>query len=87
MTEKLNFSTKEMAGQRLMLGFEGVSLNPELKTLIQDLKVGGLILFKPNIESPDQLRQLCADAQAFAQDCGLPALFIAVDQEGGTVAR
>lgn len=87
MTEKLNFSTEEMAGQRLMLGFDGVCLNSELKTLIQDLKVGGLILFKPNIESPDQLRQLCADAQAFAQDCGQPALFIAVDQEGGTVAR
>jgi beta-N-acetylhexosaminidase len=78
---------EQMAGQRLMLGFDGTSLNPELKFLIQELKAGGIILFKPNIASPDQLAQLCLDAQACAADAGLPPLFIAVDQEGGVVAR
>jgi beta-N-acetylhexosaminidase len=78
---------EQMAGQRLMLGFDGTSLNPELKFLIQELKAGGIILFKPNIASPDQLAQLCFDAQACAADAGQPPLFIAVDQEGGVVAR
>jgi len=78
---------KRMAGQRLMLGFDGTVLNPELKFLIEELKVGGIILFKPNIESPGQLTQLCSDAQACAADAGQPSLFIAVDQEGGVVAR
>jgi len=78
---------KRMAGQRLMLGFDGTSLNPELEFLIRELKAGGIILFKPNIESPDQLTRLCSDAQACAADAGQPPLFIAVDQEGGVVAR
>ncbi len=78
---------EHMAGQRLMLGFEGTTLNPDLKFLIRELKVGGIILFKLNIESPDQVARLCADAQACAKACGQPPLFIAVDQEGGKVAR
>lgn len=83
----MEFIVEEMAGQRLMLGFDGQTLNPELKALIRDLKAGGIILFRPNIETPDQLKQLCRDARNFALDCGLPDLFIAVDQEGGEVAR
>jgi beta-N-acetylhexosaminidase len=46
-----------------------------------------LILFKLNIDTPDQVRALCRDCQAFAAQCGLPPLLIAVDQEGGPVAR
>lgn len=76
-----------LAGQRLMLGFDGIDLNPELEQVIGEFHAGGIILFRPNIQSPDQLKRLCADAQAFARSCGLPPLFIAVDQEGGTVAR
>jgi beta-N-acetylhexosaminidase len=49
--------------------------------------VGGLILFARNVETPDQIRKLCAEAQAHAADCGQPPLFIAIDQEGGQVTR
>jgi len=80
-------SIEDMAGQRLMLGFDGQTLNSRLKYLIRDIRAGGIILFKPNIDSPEQLRTLCADAKQYALDCGLPDLFIAVDQEGGVVAR
>lgn len=76
-----------MAGQRLMLGFEGIRLNEDLKHIIRDIKAGGIILFKNNIHSPDQLKLLIKDCKAYAIDCGLPDLFVAVDQEGGTVAR
>ncbi len=76
-----------MAGQRLMLGFDGTFLNRELKFIIREIKAGGIILFKPNIESREQLIRLCSDAQTFAADCGQPPLFVAVDQEGGVVAR
>ncbi len=77
----------QMAGQRLMLGFDGTALNPELEFIIQDIKAGGVILFRPNIESKDQLSRLCSDIQACAAAAGQPPLFIAVDQEGGVVAR
>ena len=80
-------SLPDLAGQRLMLGFDGATLNGQLKQLIKEYRAGGIILFKGNIETPDQLRTLCRDARSYALDCGLPGLFIAVDQEGGIVAR
>lgn len=76
-----------LAGQRLMVGFEGTWLNQELKTLIRDIKVAGIILFAGNIKSAEQVKALCGSAQDYAKSCELPPLFIAVDQEGGAVAR
>ena len=80
-------STEQLAGQRLMVGFEGTALNEDLKFLISRLNVGGIILFAINIESPEQLKQLCRSMQDWARTCQQPPLFIAVDQEGGQVAR
>jgi len=77
----------QMVGQRLMAGFDGTDLNTDVKYLIKDLHVGGLILFARNIVTPEQVRHLCLSAQEYARSCGEPALFIAVDQEGGRVAR
>jgi beta-N-acetylhexosaminidase len=80
-------STELLAGQRLMVGFDGTDFNPDLEFLIGTLQVGGLILFSRNLESPEQIRQLCRDCQEYAASCKLPPLFISIDQEGGTVAR
>ncbi|MBC2717761.1 MAG: beta-N-acetylhexosaminidase [Desulfobacteraceae bacterium] len=76
-----------MAGQRLMVGFDGTIFNSDLESLIKDLKVSGIILFSQNIENPDQLTTLCKSIQSYALVCGQPPMFIAIDQEGGTVAR
>jgi len=76
-----------IAGQRLMVGFDGTFFNDDLKLLIGTLRVGGLILFSRNLEEPVQIRQLCQDCQSYARQCGMPPLFIAIDQEGGQVAR
>ena len=80
-------STEMMAGQRLMVGFDGTDFNDDLEFLIGTLQVGGLILFSRNLGAPEQIRQLCRDCQSCATRCGLPPLFIAIDQEGGPVAR
>jgi beta-N-acetylhexosaminidase len=85
--QSTTFSNKQLAGQRLMVGFEGTALNEDLKFLINHLNVGGIILFSVNIESPDQIKNLCRSIQDYARSCGQPPLFIAVDQEGGQVAR
>lgn len=82
-----NLSDRQETGQRLMVGFTGTELNDELKYDIDTLNIGGIILFSRNIESPDQVRNLCADAQQYTARCGLPPLFISIDQEGGIVAR
>jgi beta-N-acetylhexosaminidase len=81
------FSPEQSAGQRLMVGFDGIEFNPELKFLIDTLKVGGIVLFARNLVNPDQIQALCASIQAQARACGQPPLFIAIDQEGGRVAR
>jgi beta-N-acetylhexosaminidase len=83
----IHLTAKQMAGQRLMVGFDGTDLNKQLKFLIDTIKVGGIILFSRNIESPDQLTQLCQSAQQYARDQGQPPLFIGIDQEGGQVSR
>lgn len=82
-----SFSTEQQAGQRLMVGFEGTGLNEDLKDLINRLKIGGIILFAGNLKSPDQIKELCRSIQDYAKICQQPPLFIAVDQEGGQVAR
>jgi beta-N-acetylhexosaminidase len=83
----MTLTDEQMVGQRLMVGFDGTDLNTDVKYLIKDLHVGGLILFARNIVEPEQVRHLCLSAQEYARSCGEAALFIAVDQEGGSVAR
>ncbi|MFP4031788.1 MAG: glycoside hydrolase family 3 N-terminal domain-containing protein [Desulfococcaceae bacterium] len=82
-----NWSIDRLAGQRLMVGFDGTRFDDHLAGILSGIEPGGLILFRRNVESPEQLRTLCADAQDFARSIGLPPLLISIDQEGGTVAR
>ena len=81
------FSKVELAGQRLMVGFEGHEFSNDLRYLIGELKVGGIILFSQNIAAPTQVAELCKAMQRHAEVSGNLPLFIAVDQEGGQVAR
>lgn len=49
--------------------------------------VGGLIYFSANIATPEQIKTMTGNTQNYAQEIqGMP-LFLAVDEEGGTVAR
>ncbi len=81
------WSDEQKAGQRMMVGFTGTQFNDELRYAIDTLKVSGVILFSQNIASPKQLETLCQSLQDYAKSCGQPPLFIAIDQEGGVVAR
>jgi beta-N-acetylhexosaminidase len=81
------FTPEQSAGQRLMAGFDGIDLNAELKFLIDTIKAGGIILFSRNLIGPDQIKNLCVSMQTYARSVGQPPLLIAVDQEGGKVAR
>ncbi len=81
------WSLEALAGQRLLVGFEGLRLDAELRALIRSVQPAGVILFRRNIATPEQVRELTAALQSFAARIGLPPLWIAVDQEGGRVAR
>jgi len=82
-----DFSDEQLAGQRLMVGFDGTELNQDLKFFVDTLMVGGIILFSRNLVDPGQIGELCLSIQEYAKSCGQPPLFIAIDQEGGQVAR
>jgi beta-N-acetylhexosaminidase len=75
-------------GQRFMVGFDGLEASTDVKRLIRDFGVGHVILFARNIEGPEQVAGLSRELQETARAAGhdLP-LLIAVDQEGGRVAR
>lgn len=49
--------------------------------------VGGLIYFGANIVTPDQLKTMTGNTQKYAEEIEGMRLFLAVDEEGGTVAR
>jgi beta-N-acetylhexosaminidase len=84
-------------GELLLMGFAGTQVegNEEIRSLVCDVKVGGLILFERdsrtgeprNITSPEQVRQLTSDLQALARECASRGLLIAADNEGGLVMR
>ncbi len=76
------------AGARLMFGFDGHAVSTDARRLIRDFRCGSVILFARNVDSPEQLADLVRELQSVARDAGheLP-LLVAVDQEGGRVAR
>lgn len=70
-----------------MIGFHGTTLTDELKGMVLDYRVGGVILFSRNIESPSQLKDLCNSLQKLSIKSHKIPLLIAIDQEGGRVFR
>ena len=76
------------AGQCVMVGFAGHEASADVRALIRDYGVGSAILFARNVDAPAQVAELVRELQGIARDAGhgLP-LIVAVDQEGGRVAR
>ncbi len=70
-----------------MVGMPEPHLDKETDSLIREGCIGGIILFSRNIEDPLQLASLCCDLQAAGFKGHGSPLFLAVDQEGGRVAR
>ncbi len=56
-------------GQLLMVGIPGQELDEITRAIIQDLQVGGIILFKRNIAHPQQVADLIQACQKTALDC------------------
>ena len=83
----VSMSLAEKVGQLFIVGFDGMEITPELRVWMATYGWGGVILFGRNVESPAQVLILTRGLQAAVQACGHPPLLIAVDQEGGRVAR
>lgn len=90
MIDKLlsQMSLEKKVGQLFQIGFYGTEVTPELREMILKYNVGGIIYFRRNIESLEQIAQVSNELHRLAQEKedGIP-LLISTDQEGGTVTR
>jgi len=78
---------QERVSELIMVGFFGQELDAALADHICTIKPSGLIFFRRNLAAPEQVARLSRDIQRLAlEELGRP-LLLAVDQEGGTVAR
>ncbi|WP_302647401.1 beta-N-acetylhexosaminidase [Clostridium sp.] len=83
--DKINSMTlDEKIGQMIITGFNGSEYNDDMDRLINEYKVGGVILFARNIEDSNQMIDLTRALQE--NNNNLP-LFISIDEEGGRVSR
>lgn len=81
-------------GQMLMVGFRGTELNEgdPFLGLVGDFHLGGVVLFDYDVPSQSPVRNIASSAQvirltAQLQSAARIPLLIAIDQEGGKVAR
>lgn len=78
---------EQKVGQMFMFGFKGTKMTPELAGHLRATKPGALILFGRNIKTLTQTSNLNYDLQQMSLDTGGLPLFLAIDQEGGSVLR
>ena len=85
---------RRQVAKMLVVGFRGDTLGEDVRHYVQDLGVGGVILFdrdltgdgtrgSRNIKSPSQLKALCQSLR----DAARRKLLVAIDEEGGNVDR
>lgn len=81
-----NMSLEEKIGQMLLVGIDGTVLDDQAKKMISEDKVGGIILYKNNIQDLKSMVSLVNSMKE--SNSGNPTpLFMSVDQEGGKVNR
>ena len=72
-----------MAPRAFIIGLAGLTVSAEERAFLREARPWGLILFKRNINSPEQVSDL---VRSFRDIVGWPAPVL-VDQEGGRVQR
>jgi beta-N-acetylhexosaminidase len=73
-----------MSSRAFIMGVSGLELNAAEREFIRAERPWGFILFKRNIEAPDQVSNLVREFQDLTKNADAPVL---IDQEGGRVQR
>lgn len=79
-------SIQEKIGQMIMIGLDTNYITERITKMISDYKIGGIILYRKNFSTYEQMLKLINDIKALNKNNKIP-LFIAIDQEGGRVNR
>lgn len=88
VAEKVAAMTEEeLAGQLLVVGLEGTAPGDDARAAIEELHVGGVILFPKNVENASQLADFTNSLKELNRAAGNVPLFLCVDEEGGSVSR
>ncbi|KAI9826495.1 MAG: hypothetical protein M1819_007344 [Sarea resinae] len=73
-------------GQLFMMGFDGTTVTPQIRKLIEDHHLGCILLTAKNLKSAEDTTRLVYELQSVAHQAGHPVpLAIALDQENGGV--
>ena len=79
-------SIKEKIGQMVMIGMDTNYVTDRIKDMIKNYKIGGIILYRKNFSTYDDMLKLIKELKSLNSENKIP-LFIAIDQEGGRVNR
>ena len=78
----------KLIGQHILIGVSGHLLTNDEKKFIVENNISGVVLFSRNVSEPKQVRELCNEIQSLRhQTPEKTPLYIAIDMEGGRVAR
>ena len=79
-------SIQEKVGQMIIIGMDTNYITPRIKTMITQYKVGGIILYRKNFNTYQEMLHLINQLKEVNKENMIP-LWIAIDQEGGRVNR
>ncbi len=82
-----NLTLREKIGQMLIIKIQGKEITNETKRMIEEYKVGGIILYRKNYDTYEEMINLINEIKKINHESGNIPLFISIDQEGGRVNR
>jgi beta-N-acetylhexosaminidase len=78
---------EQKVGQLFVFTFFGDTVPEAVQPVLERWQPGGFALLPSNIQTPEQITFLTNQIQTIITEAGGVPAFIAVDQEGGTIAR
>jgi len=81
-----SMTLQEKIGQMVIAGFEGYEIDDNVRQIIQEYYIGGVILFRRNVKNADQLLSLVNYLKQ-TNSVNKAPIFISADEEGGEVSR
>ncbi len=76
-------SLRALAARTIIAGIPGSSVDSEARRIVAEWKVGGVVLFRRNMSSPEQTHGLIRELRGLRKE----PLLLSVDQEGWRVQR
>ena len=80
-------SMEKILGQNLLVGFDGFTVTKEIRSMLTDIKPGGIVLYRRNIQSSEQLKTLIQELQDIAVLTTGLRYFIMLDEEPDGASR